>query len=124
MPAEWVVVILGLVVGYCLVSYLMSRGKATSAAARQPPPDPWQGSAWSESGQGARADPITPAWHEVLGVPESASREQMDQAYRLRMSQYHPDKVARLGEDIQRLAEQRAKEINAAYDEGMRRLSR
>jgi DnaJ-domain-containing protein 1 len=40
------------------------------------------------------------------------------------IGKYHPDKVARLGEDIQRLAEQRAKEINAAYDQGMRRAAR
>ena len=38
-------------------------------------------------------------------------------AYRARMSEYHPDKVASLGPDIRALAEQKAKEINAAYAE-------
>jgi DnaJ-domain-containing protein 1 len=33
------------------------------------------------------------------------------------MSQYHPDKVATLGPEIRALAEQRAKELNAAYAE-------
>ena len=37
------------------------------------------------------------------------------------LSQYHPDKVARMGIDIRRLAELRSKDINAAYDEAIRR---
>ncbi|WP_426286796.1 J domain-containing protein [Luteibacter sp. E-22] len=56
-------------------------------------------------------------WHEVLGVLPEATHEEIVAAYRTRMSQYHPDKVANMGEDIRALAERRAKEINAAYAE-------
>lgn len=119
MRAEWVVVLLGLVVGYCLVSFLMSRAKTPGASAREPR-GPGQGAVWSDAWAEAGVRP----WFDVLGISESASREQIEQAYRLRIGQYHPDKVARLGEDIQRLAETRAKEINAAYDEAMRRFPR
>lgn len=106
MRVELVVVMLGLIVGYCLVSYLM-RGNATGAATTR-----------SASGDA----PIGRRWFEVLGVSESAGREEIEQAYRRSIGQYHPDMAARLGEDIQRLAEQRSKEINAAYDEGMRQF--
>ncbi|MBP1474613.1 J domain-containing protein [Frateuria sp. MAH-13] len=120
MRSEWVVVLLGLVVGYGLVSFFM-RGKVPAASARQPFRGPGQGPVWSDD----RSESIdAQPWFDILGVPESASREEIEQGYRRRIGQYHPDKVARLGEDIQRLAEKRAKEINAAYDEAMRRLPR
>ncbi len=32
------------------------------------------------------------------------------------MQEYHPDKVAHLGSELRRLAEHKAKEINAAYN--------
>ncbi|MCW0200248.1 MAG: DnaJ domain-containing protein [Rhodanobacter thiooxydans] len=52
----------------------------------------------------------------MLGVAESASLGDIERAYRQQISQYHPDKVARLGEDLRQLAERRSREINAAYD--------
>jgi DnaJ like chaperone protein len=55
-----------------------------------------------------------------LGVAESASLAEIDHAYRMQISQYHPDKVARLGDDIRQLAEARSKEINGAYDIAIR----
>jgi DnaJ-domain-containing protein 1 len=53
--------------------------------------------------------------HAVLGVSRTASRDEIKAAYRLRMQEYHPDKVAHLGADIRALAERKAKEINEAY---------
>jgi DnaJ like chaperone protein len=58
--------------------------------------------------------PKTP--HEILGVPPSASREEIRTAYRQLANQYHPDKVAHLGKEFQELAEQRFREIQDAYD--------
>lgn len=60
-------------------------------------------------------------WWEVLGVPQIATRDEIAAAYKRRISEYHPDKVANLGEEIRAVAERRSKEINAAYDEAMRR---
>jgi DnaJ like chaperone protein len=60
-------------------------------------------------------------WWEVLGVPQIATRNEIAAAYKRRISEYHPDKVANLGEEIRAVAERRSKEINAAYDEAMRR---
>ena len=50
-------------------------------------------------------------------MPENASIEEIEQAYRRKISDYHPDRVANAAPENPRLADQRAREINAAYDE-------
>jgi DnaJ-domain-containing protein 1 len=53
--------------------------------------------------------------YEVLGVTHSASSDAIKAAYRARMKEYHPDKVAHLGEELQKLALERSQEIQCAY---------
>ncbi|HBT97625.1 MAG TPA: molecular chaperone DnaJ [Desulfobulbaceae bacterium] len=52
----------------------------------------------------------------VLGLAQGATEEEIKQAYRALSMQYHPDKVQHLGAEFQRVAEEKMKEINAAYD--------
>jgi len=59
----------------------------------------------------------TPNPYTVLGISEQASQEEIDNAYRHKISEYHPDKVANAAPEIQELAERRARDINAAYEE-------
>jgi len=54
--------------------------------------------------------------YRVLGVSPDASQAEIDQAYRRLMSQYHPDKLAGAAPELLEKAEQRSREINAAYD--------
>ncbi len=54
---------------------------------------------------------------EILGVSANASMDDITAAYRKMASLYHPDKVAHLAPEFQVMAEQRMKEINAAYQE-------
>jgi DnaJ-class molecular chaperone len=54
--------------------------------------------------------------YRVLGLTEDATDAEIDQAYRRLISQYHPDKLAGVAEDLRRQAEDKASEINAAYD--------
>jgi hypothetical protein len=53
--------------------------------------------------------------YEVLQVSRSASIDAIQAAYRARMKEYHPDKVAHLGADLQELALEKSQEIQRAY---------
>lgn len=55
--------------------------------------------------------------YATLGVSSSASDEEVEQAYRRAMSEYHPDRVQNAAREIRDLAGQRAREINGAYEE-------
>ena len=54
--------------------------------------------------------------YRVFGLTEEASDAEIDLAYRRLISQYHPDRVAGAAPELQRQAEAKAREINAAYD--------
>ena len=71
---------------------------------------------------GAAYEPFGPRWATVLGVPATASKDEIVAAYKRKISEYHPDKVTRMGPEIRALADMRSKEINAAYDEALRRF--
>ncbi|MBL0700447.1 MAG: DnaJ domain-containing protein [Desulfosarcina sp.] len=53
--------------------------------------------------------------YNVLDVSRNASPEEIKKAYRKLANQYHPDKVAHLGDEFKKLAEERFKEIQEAY---------
>ncbi len=53
--------------------------------------------------------------YNVLGIDRSASSDAIREAYRARMREYHPDKVAHLGEALQTLAHEKSQEIQRAY---------
>ena len=53
--------------------------------------------------------------HEILGVSPGATQEEIRAAYISLAKQYHPDKVAHLGKELQELADKRFKEIQQAY---------
>jgi curved DNA-binding protein CbpA len=56
----------------------------------------------------------------VLGVREDARKDEIVAAYRRRIGEYHPDRVARMGEEIRAVAERKTQQINAACEIGMR----
>ena len=51
----------------------------------------------------------------ILGLPANATGTQIKEAYKKMISQYHPDRVATLGAELQELASKKTKEINEAY---------
>ena len=55
-------------------------------------------------------------YYEVLGVSKDASADEIKKAYRKMAIKYHPDKVATLGPDVQKAAEEKFKAISQAYD--------
>lgn len=55
--------------------------------------------------------------HDILGIPENATIEQIHQAYRELMKKYHPDKIAAQDTPQWKEAQKIAETINVARDE-------
>ena len=92
-------IVVGLVLGHLYDMGLFS-GAYRPKPERPPPP----------------AAPPADDPYALLGIDPAASNEELEQAYRRRMSEYHPDRVANAAKEIRDMADQRAREINQAYD--------
>ena len=58
---------------------------------------------------------VEDSYYEILGLKPGADFAEIKKAYRTMSMQYHPDKVAHLGDEFKRVAEEKMKEINRAY---------
>lgn len=54
--------------------------------------------------------------YKILGIDSNATDDEVKKAYREMAKKYHPDKVAYLGEDVRKSAEQKLQEVNEAYE--------
>lgn len=54
--------------------------------------------------------------YKILEIEPSASDEEVKKAYRKMANKYHPDKVSHLGEDFQKVAHQKFRKVNDAYE--------
>ncbi len=54
--------------------------------------------------------------YRILEIDPNASNDEVKKAYRKMAVKYHPDKVATLGEDVQKAAEEKFKAVNQAYE--------
>ena len=54
--------------------------------------------------------------YKVLGVSPDATDDELRKAYRRLALEHHPDRVAKLGDDVRRAAEKKFQEINAAKE--------
>jgi len=98
MDANDILIIAGCgLVGFGAVHMFLRKPQAPAAA--PPPVQP----------------PAGPPWTRVLELPADAGVDEIREAYRRLMSQYHPDKVASLGRELQELAEAKTKGIQLAY---------
>jgi hypothetical protein len=69
---------------------------------------------------GRRFGDILP-WHVVLGVPETASSEEIRRAYLGAMQKVHPDLTAHMTDVERQVAHQQAQRLNVAYAEAKRK---
>ncbi|MBF0412409.1 MAG: DnaJ domain-containing protein [Desulfamplus sp.] len=54
--------------------------------------------------------------YQILGLSPGASKEEIQSAYRNAVKQYHPDRVANLGPELQEIANKKFIEIKDAYN--------
>ncbi|HJR10184.1 MAG TPA: co-chaperone DjlA [Rhodanobacteraceae bacterium] len=97
-----------------LVALLAMKGFAWNTGPR---PGEWAHSG-AYSQQGYRPAPRSngPDPYAVLGVPRDADERTIKRAYRKLISEFHPDRLGNMPEDLRRRAEARASEINAAWE--------
>ena len=88
-------------VGYWVVSAFWPKRRREAEA--QAPGDP----------------PAGETWYQVLGVSPTATPGEIERAYRARLEEYQPDKVAGLGPELQAVARKMTERINAAYAAGL-----
>jgi len=55
-------------------------------------------------------------YYAILGLAPGADFSEIKAAYRKLSMKYHPDKVGHLGDEFKKVAEEKMKEINNAYD--------
>ena len=60
--------------------------------------------------------PETDSAYRILETERSASDEEIKKAYRKMAMKYHPDKVSHLGEDFRKIAEEKFRSVNEAYE--------
>jgi len=111
---EITVVLFGLFLGYWLVSKFI-----TDRPKNSPSSEPKQPAQETEKKTSTQNEPSPEAWHKTLNVSQQATVEEIRRAYKVLMSQYHPDKVASLGDELKALAERKSKEITSAYRNAM-----
>ncbi len=119
--SEILVIVVGLAAGYWLVSKFMPQKKSEAKFEESDTTT----SRNTRSGDSSKQDSInkneiTPDWTLVLGITQNASVQEIREAYRGLISQYHPDKVAQLGPELQKLAAEKSTLINAAYQQAMK----
>lgn len=54
--------------------------------------------------------------YKILELTPEATNEDIKKAYKRMAKKYHPDKVTHLGEDVQKAANDKFKEVNQAYE--------
>ncbi|MBS0589286.1 MAG: co-chaperone DjlA [Proteobacteria bacterium] len=84
-------------------------------------PDNWEEYVHAQRGERTRGPAAQAARgkdpYAVLGVARAASDAEVKRAYRKLMSQHHPDKLGNVPDELKRRAEERSRDINAAYEQ-------
>lgn len=111
---EIVIIVICLFAGYWVVSKVMGSKDKPQQAANE------------KTGNSSKSNEPPPSsskqeqWWEVLKIERDAPIGQIQTAYKRQIRQYHPDKVNSLGEELRKLAEEKSKEINIAYQAGLK----
>jgi len=77
-----------------------------------------------ESEDSVPEHPETSEWYTELGVSIDATEEEIKKAYKTKIAQNHPDKVAHMDEKFSKLAGEASRKLNWARDEGLRQVGK
>lgn len=115
---QWLVVSIALYLVVGWVRSTIERGRRRALAARRDKRPRRSSKRPAERERAAPRDrPDRRPAHEVLGVDEDAPLEEIQARYRKLAVEYHPDKLASSATELQKIAGDRLREINAAYAE-------
>ena len=89
---------------------------------RPPPPRDPAAEVDTEVPEASSPESIARDPFAVLGLSNTASEEEVKRAFRELVVQYHPDKVAHLAPEFQKLAEEKTLVLTAAYEAAKRHL--
>lgn len=123
---EMIVIVGGLLLGYWIVASLFNKKPASSTRSNSNNDAEkltQENSANTEEPGNCNScgeDYIPSSWFRILEVSQGATQDQIVTAYKQKIRQYHPDKVAQMGAEIRDIAELKSKQINAAYDYAMK----
>lgn len=123
---EIIVIVGGLLFGYWIVASLFNK-RPVSSTKTNSNNDAGKGTQENrahteepDNGDSCEEEYIPASWFRILEVSQGATKEQIVTAYKQKIRQYHPDKVAQMGAEIRELAEFKSKQINAAYNYAMK----
>ena len=103
VSSEVLVTVLAGFIGFIVIWYLM--GLITDKFSTAPAPPP-------------RSE-----WADVLGVAPDASHDDIKRAYLQKIEEFAPGRLAALGPEMRKLAEERLQQINLAFDAAERRFT-
>jgi hypothetical protein len=93
------------------IRFTFRRGTADDFTGYQQQQQSWQKQTWQPY-----TDVTLQEAYRTLGIPETATEDEVRQAYRKMALRYHPDHVAAEGEAAREAAEKKFREITEARD--------
>jgi preprotein translocase subunit Sec63 len=107
---EVLVMILAGVIGFVIIWYVMGQITEKFSTGGEPAQQPAQ-------------QPSRPEWADVLGVAPDATRDDIKRAYLRKIEEFEPGRLATLGPEMRKLAEERLQQINLAFNAAERRFT-
>ena len=109
MDSGVLVMVLAGAIGFIVIWFLMGQITERFSTGNAPAPEP--------------PSPSNPEWADVLGVAPDATHEDIKRAYMRKIEEFEPNRLAALGPEMRKLAEERLQQINLAFDAAERRFT-
>ena len=108
-----IVVVIAFIAGYSIVSFIVRFLKKTSKTEGTETSHKQKNNSSSSYTNGAKDERY---YAKVLGFQGPVTIDDVKHRYKELVLQYHPDKANHLGPELKKLAEQKTREINEAYE--------